>query len=151
MGIYRPKLEPGERLIWRHPLTLTRREWAVRVAVALCVGGFSYAIHSWSIHADTAALAPYWALIWSLYALAVGTSRQAWHIAVTDRRLLVQSFPPWRAPRKIPLDEIESISMDVASYRILVGGGGKEIWINPDLVGLPDLKQALGFAEVATR
>lgn len=149
MGVYRPKLQPKERLVWRWPRAFTWRQWAVRVAIALGVGGFSYVAYGRSIHPDTVAWAPFWALLWSFYALAIGANGHVWYIAITDRRLLVRRLAPWHAPLEMPLGEVEGVAMDIAAYRILVRGGGREIQISPELVDLPRLKQALGFAEKA--
>lgn len=148
MGLFEPKLVPGERLVWRYPLAFNSRQWAFRLAIALGVGGIVFAIYHLVGREGGAGFWPYWqAFIWFLAALAVGANGHPWQVAVTDRRLLFRRMAPWRAPREIPLDEIESVAKDVAAHRVLVRGGGQEIWINADLVELTDLKRVLGLAD----
>lgn len=146
IGLYHPKLAPGERLIQRQPAALTKSQWQRGVVVAVVAGAGIFAFFHWIYTGDSALPGKLLSLIVVLQLLGLVSLRNSWTVAVTDRRLLVKRMAFWRKPREIPIDEIDGIAMDIVSHRILVRGGGQEIGIRPERIDLPELKEALGHA-----
>lgn len=149
MSWFGPKLEPGERLVWRYPEALTGRHWAFVIVVPVALAAAMFAIEFWMgspentvfymINATTSGM-----LLLVLYSLIL-----MWRLAVTDRRLLVRRPAFWREPRGIPLHEIEDIRMNIAAGHALARGGGQEIVIPLTQEDLPELEQAIERAKEA--
>lgn len=143
MGMFRPKLEPGEAVVLRGP----RRPWYPMWALLL---GF---VAMMIFHA----VADYPGLSWTIFipVFLLGTAAAAfpfsafarWRVFVTDRRLLVRNKAlRWRMD-EIRIGEIETVRHDIPANAIVVHGGGREIRFDPDLVDLHVLKQALDRRE----
>jgi hypothetical protein len=146
MGWFGPKLEPGERVMLRHPARLKKSDWILGTIMAAVVGGLIFAFFVWLVPRWRPWLAISMGAICFAQIILVVLGKNMWWVLITDRRLLVQALAPWRPSQEMPLGSIDSVSLDTASHRISVRGGERTLWINANLVELPVLKQALARA-----
>lgn len=131
----------------QRPAPLTGRQWIIGLLVAAVVVTTMLAI--------TLGLGlPDIAFFLTMFVVLIGVrflfDMSGWgrtRYVITDRRLLAKRSPYWWAPEVIRLDEIESVQLDVATYLIQVWGGGQKIEIEPELIELTELKQAVGYVE----
>ncbi len=139
MGWFAPKLEPGERLVLRGPRRRWQPAWAILlIPVALMIydGAEEYLGHGWTLF--------FVALLLGTAATYPLAAYARWRVFVTDRLLLVRNKAlRWRMD-EMRIGEIEEVHHDIPANAVVVRGGGREIRFDPDLIELPELKQALG-------
>ena len=144
MGLYHPKLEPGERLVWCHPAPLTKSGWLLGTAMAAAVGAALFAAFHWFAPEMPFWSKVFWVVLGYAYILLMVSYWNVWYAAVTDRRLVVRRVAPWSKPRTMALDKIELVYKDIAAYKVVVRGGGREIRLYAEWIELDELKRVLG-------
>lgn len=149
MNWFGPRLEPGERVVWRLPAPLTRRQWIIRLAITTVIVAAILAIALWLGSPNAA----FYAMVMVLAALMrfrlpnyiSGWERTVY--AITDRRLLEKRSISWWSPIEIRLDDIESIYLNAATYFFVVRGGGQEIEFAPELIERNELERIIKQAK----
>lgn len=147
MSWFGPKLEPGERVVWRLPATLTARQWTTGLAIAAAVVAMILAVALWFGSPNTAFFAMMIVILFGFRILpdCCGWGRTIY--VITDRRLLAKRSAYWWSPTEIRLDEIEIIWLNAATYFIVVRGGGQEIEIAPERIELAELERVIKQAK----
>jgi len=152
MSWFGPKLEPGERVVWRLPPPLTGRQWIIRIAVTAVIVAAILAVTLWLGSPNAAFIAMMMVLAvfirFRLPYYLSGWERTLY--VITDERLLAKRSIYWRSPIEIQLDDIESIYLNAAIYFIVVQGGGQEIEFAPELIELAELEQVIKQAKADT-
>lgn len=147
MSWFGPKLEPGERLVWRSPKMPTGRELVFGVSIVAAIVAAMFAIMLWMSAPENTVFAVINAANVGILLLSTFFFLQQWRLAVTDRRLLMRRAAFWRAPREIPLCEIEDIRMNIAAGYVFAWNGGQEIALLVTQEELPALKEAVELAK----
>ena len=152
MGWFGPKLEPGERVVLRRSgrrLMLWLAALLLFVFLPLEFGLFLADEADGLSLERLLVLAPVAAVSLLLPALPLLFGEVGWKLAVTNRRLLHRPNGRETTVEEIPIAEIETVRQDIAANRIVVQGGPREISLDPDLIKLTELDQAIERAREA--
>ena len=150
MSWFGPKLEPGERVVWRLPVPLTGRQWITGLAITSVIIAAILTITVGLGESDIAFFAMLWAILIGLRVLYEVYGWRRTMYAITNRRLLFAPSKYWWSPIEIRLDDIESVSLNADTYFIVVRGGGQEIEFAPELIELAELEQVIKQAKAGT-
>ena len=147
MSWFTPKLEPGERLAWRSPKVESWPYWLYVVGAIAAAAAVVFVVILWLGSPEFAVVAVGNAVSTGIMALAIILVHHHWRVALTDRRILVWQGYFRRAPREIPLREIEEIRMNIAAGYGIARTADQEIMLPMDQADLPELKQAVEHAK----
>lgn len=88
MGWLDPKLEPGERLVWRYPDAFTGREWVIAVGAVVAITAGMFAIMLSFTAPENTVFAMINATSTGILILSALLIHHHWRVVLTDRRLV---------------------------------------------------------------